>query len=150
MMSPELPQTTPLHPKGHEFYGTLRALLPEAIAGFLGGLCAASSAIYSEGGLAVVRVSNDPLIEWQPSSPSSRKELLEFFACVCGDPSLERTFEAAPALEGFEASLRCAYPNCTLHLQVEPDTPSCPCTLHVIVTDAAGERTYIHLFWSID
>jgi hypothetical protein len=138
-----------LHPRVHGFHDELRALLPEAIAGFLGGLCAASASIWGEGGLAV-EVSSGPHIDWQPSNPSSRGELLEFFACVCGNRSPERPHEAAPALAGFEASLGFSYPACSLHLQIESDEPGCWCVLHVLAAQATGDRTYIRLFWSID
>ena len=137
------------HPKQADFHQALHSCLPCGLAGFLGGISAVSASIWDQGGLTI-EIAHGAPPEWSPTAPSQRDLLLEFFACVCGNRSLERTFEAAPALDGLESSLRLAFPDTPIHLEVEPDEPSWSYTLHMLIGPASSPVVYISLFWSVD
>jgi hypothetical protein len=139
------------HPNEKDFVARLSKVLPDSLVSFLYGLGAASASIWDQGGLMVEEVVAGPSARWTPSCASDRAALLEFFACVCGNRSLERTHEAEPALEAFENSLASAFPGAGIHLQLERLQPSWCCSLHVRITDQAGNvHRSISLFWSVD
>ena len=138
-----------LHPKSGNLLEELREFLPDALAGYLSGLASASSVIWDQGGLAISPPS--PASEAQPTDSSTPRELLlEFFSCVCGKRSLERTFEAEPALTGFELALRSAFPEGRFRLSVVTDEPSWCYELHVAVESGAASPLHFTLFWSVD
>ncbi|WP_457388651.1 hypothetical protein [Roseateles sp. P5_E1] len=140
-----------LHPKQMDFLPVLAEVIPESLAAFLFGLGAASSSIWDQGGLMVEEAGPAEATTWRPTNASARTELLEFFACVCGNRSLERSHEAEPALAAFEQTVRYAFPNASAHLEVECYEPSWCYRLHVWVSQEAGPAlTYISLFWSVD
>lgn len=138
-----------LHPKQADFHHALHSYLPSGLAGFLGGMASASASIWDQGGITVEIANGGPL-EWSPTAASQRDLLLEFFACVCGNRSLERNFAAAPALDGLESSLLLAFPDTPIHLEVEPHEPSWSYTLHILVGPASSPIAYVSLFWSVD
>ena len=126
-------------------------VLPANLVSFIYGLCAASSAIWSNGGLLIREVAIGPAITWHASTPSERPELLEFFACVCGNRSLEDNHDAEPALCAFEEALKSAFPSATLHLQVEAHERSWWCDLHVQADCGdADTLVYFRLSWCVD
>ena len=124
--------------------------LPEHLAGFIQGLSAASNSIWDQGGLQLEAVAADAAITWQPQSQSAQGLLLEFFACVCGNRSGERTHEALPCLKGFTSALGQAFPSGSSHLQVEELEGSWAYRLHCFVKLPAGSSVYFRLFWSVD
>ncbi len=138
-----------LHPIQADFQQALRACLPKSLADFLGDISAVSASIWDQGGLTIEIIDGTPP-EWSPTAPAPRDLLLEFFSCVCGDRSLERTFEAAPTLDGFESKLRLAFPDNPIHLEIEPDEPSWSYTLYVLVGPVSSPIKFITLFWSVD
>ena len=137
------------HPKQADFQRELHRCLPDGLAGFIGGISAASASFWDQGGLTV-EIANDKPLEWSQTTAASRELLLEFFACVCGKRSLKRIFEASPSLELFESSLRQAFPDNPIHIEVETHEASWSYTLHVLVGPTNSPVKYISMHWSVD
>src|SRR5262245_44856200 len=101
--------TINLHPVGEEFLSELRSLVPEPLAGFLAGLCAASACVWQEGGLMVRDIAKNGGISRKVGVASDDALVQEFFACVCGDRSGRYTSRALIArrclLEAIHASI---------------------------------------------
>ncbi|MES2941367.1 MAG: hypothetical protein V4772_00700 [Pseudomonadota bacterium] len=95
-----------LHPSQQDFQAALSEVIPQSLASFLFGLGAASASIWDQGGLMVEEVASGQSVKWLPNQASPREELLEFFACVCGNRSDERHYEAEPALAAFERAVQ--------------------------------------------
>lgn len=140
-----------LHPRDPDFLAALSAQVPESLASFLYGLSAASCVMWDQGGLMVQRVMPGPDPAWVPGPASPHAELLEFFACVCGNRSGTSLHWAEPALAAFEHALTRAFPDASFHMQVEQHEPSWCSELHLLVRNATDTPLlYIELFWSVD
>lgn len=122
--------------------------LPPYVQGFLDGLCAASNAIWPEGGLVFMDASETGN-GWEPGFSSSREDLQRFFACVLGNREETLGFDAAEVLDRFSTVLANAFPAARIHLQVD-ENDSWSCTLHVLVLEGPLRKGYRKLYWSVD
>lgn len=139
------------HPRKGDYQAALSRELPESITSFLFGMSAVSSMHWTEGGVTVRGISRDHAITYKPPKSSPRGELLEFFACVCGNRSLERNKDAEPVLCAFERAIEYAFPDAEVHLEVVPAERSWCYELLVLITNESnGNALYFELFWSVD
>lgn len=139
------------HPRQKDFQTALAKVLPESMASFLFGVGAVSSLYWPQGGVTVRGISTDQAITYRLSQSSPRDELLEFFACVCGNRSLEHNGDAEFVLDAFERAIKQAYPDSVVYLEVVPVERSWCYELLVFISDELdGKMLYFELFWSVD
>jgi hypothetical protein len=139
-----------LHPVSEAFSSELRALVPEPLSGFLAGLCAASAAVWEEGGLVIREVAKGGEITRMLGSASDDTLVQEFFACVCGNRSGQHTRRARIVQRCLVEAVREAVAACAVHLEVEVDEPSWCYELHIHASVAEQPNLYIRLYWSVD
>jgi hypothetical protein len=140
-----------LHPRNDpQYLSKVCEVLPQPLAGFLAGLAATSSLIWSEGGLLIEEISDVAPTSITIDCSSPLPLIQEFFCCVCGNRSQERVFEAAPVVENFFAAIKLAFPGSSTLTNMEVDEGSWCYRLHTVIERSNQASLYMCLFWSVD
>jgi len=87
-------------------------------------------------------------IRWEPTTPASDVDVLEFFARAVGCNHPQTHHRCDLIRIQMDEALKLAYPDSTIHMEVELDDYSAQ--LHVLVCRGLERVAYLSLFWSID